>query len=314
MVTLFIEFVNIAVNSIEKSAISIINHKRQLLIGEGYKISKPVRQDYCYSVEILNNQEKLKLLVYFGKKGNKINLQGNKESNLYKEVYSIIFGEILFDEFVDEIEEPGEYIGTDESGKGDYFGPLVVAGVFVNKDSRFKLKELGVRDSKTISDEQIKYLAKGIKKVVGKGYETVLINPERYNQLYEKMGNLNQILGWAHSRVLENLLEKVNSPSAISDKFGSEKIIQTALMEKGRKLDLQQVTKAERFIAVASASILARNLVVGWFERQSKNLGIKLPKGASEEVERTAKTLKEKIGDDVLEQLAKLHFKITRRI
>ncbi|NOR21778.1 MAG: ribonuclease HIII, partial [Candidatus Aminicenantes bacterium] len=100
------------------------------------------------------------------------------------------------------------HIGTDESGKGDYFGPLVVAGVFVPEEQQNVLTELGIRDSKKISDNRIRELAILLKK--GYKHSLVAIGHERYNELYTKLRNLNKILAWAHSRAIENILEEVN--------------------------------------------------------------------------------------------------------
>src|SRR5206468_713436 len=108
---------------------------------------------------------------------------------------------------------PAGTIGTDESGKGDYFGPLVVAGVYVPDGGREVLAALGVRDSKTLSDGQVERLARAVREA----YPTavVAIGPERYNALYAKVGNLNRLLAWAHARVIENLLERV--PELVGD-------------------------------------------------------------------------------------------------
>ena len=173
------------------------------------------------------------------------------------------------------------YIGTDESGKGDYFGPLVVAGVYLTAETGKFLKGLGIRDSKELSDYQIKQYAAEIKKVNEIKFDVVLISPEKYNQLYEKMGNLNRLMGWAHARVIENLLTKCDAAEVISDKFGNEKLILDALQERGRSINLKQVTKAEKFTAVAAASILARESVINWFNSQSKKYKLDIPKGSS---------------------------------
>jgi ribonuclease HIII len=252
-------------------------------------------------------------LVYFGKKGNKTVLQGNKESEVYQNVNKLIFGEKLFsDEKVDF--KPESYIGTDESGKGDYFGPLVIAGVFVNPSINEQLVNLGVRDSKTISDWGIKTLASSIKKLTKKNFDTVIISPDKYNKLHEKMGNVNKILGWAHARVLENILNNCIAENAISDKFGNERLILDSLQEKGKNLNLYQTSKAERYTAVAAASIIARDVVIKWFELNSKKIGTQIPKGASEAVEESAKKILKDLGAEKLKSLVKIHFKTSQRI
>ncbi len=207
------------------------------------------------------------------------------------------------------------WIGTDESGKGDYFGPLVIAGVFCNLSLESKLISLNVRDSKKIADSVIQDLSEKIKKICP--FNVVVIGPEKYNQLYEKMRNLNKLLAWGHARVIENLLEQPNFggvDEVISDKFGDEKFIEKALMEKGKKIKLEQKIKAEEDLAVAASSILARAEFVNRLDKLSLEYGLSLPKGSSEKVDLVAKKVKEKYGEEILKKIAKLHFKNTARI
>jgi len=301
-------------NSVEKSAQNIINHFSKQFENAGFTISVPQKELYSYNITLEKDNNKIKLLVYFGKKGNKFQVQGNPETPAFKEVNSLVFGEKLFQEDNKQIKEPENYIGTDESGKGDFFGPLVVAGVLVDKTSIFKLKELGVRDSKSITDYNIKKLAIKIKSLLKNKFDIIPLKPEKYNQLHAKMGNVNLILGWAHAKVIENILNSFKVEEAISDKFGNEKTILNALQEKGRQIKLHQVTNAERYTAVAAASILARDAVIKWFEVNSKKLKIKIPKGASAEVENSARKVIENFGRDVLQGLVKMHFKTSKRI
>ena len=301
-------------NSIEKSAQNIIIRYSKKLENLGFTISVPQKELYSYNITLEKDNNQVKLLVYFGKKGNKFQVQGNTETPTFKEVNSLVFGEKLFQEDNKQIKEPENYIGTDESGKGDFFGPLVVAGVLVDKTSIFKLKELGVRDSKSITDYNIKKLAIKIKSLLKNKFDIIPLKPEKYNQLHAKMGNVNLILGWAHAKVIENILNSFEVEEAISDKFGNEKTILNALQEKGRQIKLHQVTNAERYTAVAAASILARDAVIKWFEVNSKKLKIKIPKGASAEVENSARKVIENFGRDVLPGLVKMHFKTSKRI
>ncbi len=176
------------------------------------------------------------------------------------------------------------------------------------------LVKIGVKDSKELSDYQIKKIAVQIKNIPLIKYNVVTINPEKYNQLYEQIRNVNKLLGWGHARVLENLLDKVETKNAISDKFGNEDLIKNNLMSKGRKINLYQTTKGERFTAVAAASILAREKFISWFEEQQKKLYTILPKGASLLVEEAAKKLKDSYGKEILSKVAKVHFKTTKKI
>jgi ribonuclease HIII len=206
-------------------------------------------------------------------------------------------------------------IGVDESGKGDFFGPLVIAGVFVDEAAARNLMELGVRDSKLIkSDARIAEIAKEIRTSAGCVADVVAIGPEKYNELHDRMRNVNDILGWGHARVIENLLARVDSPKAISDQFGNKRIIERALMERGRKIQLVQRHKAESDLAVAAASIVARNEFVTRLRRLGREYGIELPKGASTAVLEAAGQLVAKHGRAVLGKVAKMHFRTSQKV
>ncbi len=203
-------------------------------------------------------------------------------------------------------------IGTDESGKGDYFGPLVIAGVFLPDEQEPVLRELGVKDSKTFSDCRVRELAEVIKK--GYKYSIVAIGPERYNQLYANLRNLNRILAWGHSRVIENILGEVACQRAITDQFGDKAYVLNALMKKGKRIELVQKPKGEEDMAVAAASILARAEFLKRLHFLSRDVGIDLPKGSSPLVEEAALKLVKEHGVEILDRLTKKHFKITERI
>ncbi len=213
-------------------------------------------------------------------------------------------------------------IGVDESGKGDFFGPLVIAGVFINEAAARNLMEIGVRDSKLIkSDARIAEIAKQIRATAGCVANVVAIGPEKYNQLHARMRNVNDILGWGHARVIENLLERVdpagngaNCKKAISDQFGNKRIVQNALMERGKKIELVQRHKAESDLAVAAASIIARDEFVRRLRKLGKELGVELPKGASSAVEEAAVELVAKHGREALAKAAKMHFRTSQKV
>lgn len=218
--------------------------------------------------------------------------------------------EIQSNFFTDKIENP--MIGVDESGKGDYFGPLVIAGVYADEKNKRILMELGAMDSKKLSDKQIHTLAKQIKAFCT--YEIIIIGNENYNKFYERINNLNKLLAWGHARVIENLLEKVECPYALSDQFGDERFIKSALMEKGQRIILEQRPRAEENIVVAAASILARDAFVMQMEAMGEKYGMVFPKGASRETISVGRKYKEKYGEQKLNEVAKLHFKTTQNI
>ena len=207
------------------------------------------------------------------------------------------------------------YIGTDESGKGDYLGPLVIAGVFLDEASAEKLTAMGIRDSKKISDHRIAEFALTIIKNIKKEhFSIVVIGPEKYNELYSKIGNLNTLLAWGHARAIENILAATNCKTAVADQFGNETFIQKALMEKGKEIDLIQMPKAEKHVAVAAASILARDAYLYRMKKMSADFGIQMPKGASKAVVEVCENLVKQHGRGALQKIAKVHFKTTQAI
>lgn len=211
-------------------------------------------------------------------------------------------------------------IGVDESGKGDFFGPLCVAGVYVNESVVRHWKEAGVQDSKNIgSDKRIADLADLITKTPGAITAVVPIGNEAYNRLYLKMKSVNTLLAWGHARVIENLMLQQHRMEpkpvrAISDQFASSKdVVAKSLMSLGRSIELVQRHKAEADLAVAAASILARNEFVKRLAALEKEFGMKLPKGASAAVDAAAKEFVEKHGADGLAKIAKMHFRTALR-
>lgn len=208
---------------------------------------------------------------------------------------------------------PSSWIGVDESGKGDYFGPLVVAAVCVDEETAGMLRASGVRDSKTLSDRTIAELATDIQGLCRTS--VVAIGPAKYNELYAKFKNLNRLLGWGHARAIENVLESgCPAARAISDQFGDERFITDALMHKGRTIQLDQRPRGEEDVAVAAASVVARAEFVRRLERLSKDAGLELPKGASDRVEAAAKRLVRAKGREALAAFAKVHFKTTAKV
>ena len=213
-------------------------------------------------------------------------------------------------------EEPAEeavdpHGGVDESGKGDFFGPLCIAGVYADEVTGPKLRAIGCCDSKLIkSSKKIMELSAGIREIAGNGWTAVVIGPESYNRLYAKFGNLNRLLAWGHARVIENLLEKVPAcPRMLSDKFADERLIRRALLTRGREIRLDQRTKAESDVAVAAASILSREQFLRGMAKLEAEFGIELPRGAGPQVKAAGRSLMERFGASVFERCAKTHFK-----
>src|SRR5204863_3840888 len=191
--------------------------------------------------------DKLSVAVY--EKGPKVLLQGkgSEEFVQFQLEPKILEQAKLGYEEVHSPEMFEPHFGIDESGKGDFFGPLVIAGVYVNASVAGRFLDSGIKDSKRIgSDARIRALAKIIRTTAGAAIDTVVIGPERYNDLYEKFGNLNSLLGWGHARAIENLLAKrPGCPRALSDKFADARVVERALLQHGQKIRLEQRTRAE---------------------------------------------------------------------
>ncbi len=262
--------------------------------------------------------QKNKLSVAVYEKGPKVLVQGRDvEEFVQFELEPKILGEAKLG--YEEVHSPEMFephFGVDESGKGDFFGPLVISGVYVDRGIGRKLLDAGVVDSKRIgSDTRIRALADTIRKSSLGLVETVLIGPAKYNELYEKFGNLNKLLGWGHARVIENLLAKKPAcPRSLSDQFADARVISASLLKHGRKIAIEQRPRAESDIAVAAASIVAREAFINWLERKSKELGMRLERGVSPSVKDTARKLVEMNGPDALREVAKVHFRTAHEI
>lgn len=208
--------------------------------------------------------------------------------------------------------DPTARIGIDEAGKGDYFGPLCIAGVYAEGDQIKQLKDLGVRDSKTISDPSILTIGKKIRK--NYAYHLVVLNPPKYNELYSKFSNLNHLLAWGHAAAIAALVEKTGCKNALIDQFAAEHVVQNALNKRNLAINLTQRHKGEEDLVVAAASILAREAFLEGLDKLSRDFSIKLPKGASASVKRAAEAFIRKHSREALGNVAKLHFKTTNEI
>ncbi len=210
-------------------------------------------------------------------------------------------------------EATAAHMGIDESGKGDYFGPLVTAAAYVDPVLAKAMAQIGVKDCKKLSDKQVFAIGARLRALLGRNrYALVAIGPETYNRLYAKIRNVNRLLSWAHARCIENLLTTVPScPRAVADQFGAKHQIERALMQKGRSIVLEQHHKAESDIAVAAASVLAREGFLHALQRLGKEYDATLQKGASDAVRQTAVALVRQHGPAFLLKIAKCHFRTT---
>lgn len=202
------------------------------------------------------------------------------------------------------------HIGVDESGKGDFFGPLVIAACYVGPEHLAELE--GVKDSKKLTDAVAHRLAAKIKAVCP--HSIIAIGPAKYNELYAKFKNLNTLLAWGHARSIENVLELHPAKLVISDQFAAGgNAVKKQLYEKGRAIEFRSMVRAEADIAVAAASVLARSEFVRRLEKLGQEYDIVLPKGASNVIP-TGKRFVSLHGPDALKNIAKMHFKTSGQV
>ena len=283
---------------------------RELLNELGYEFSaRPYTLFFAH-------KEKLTVAVY--EKGPKVLVQGRGvEEFVQFQLEPKILGEARLG--YEEVHSPEMFephFGIDESGKGDFFGPLAIAGVFVDRGIARQLIEAGVQDSKRIgSDARIRSLAETVRKASLGLTNTVLIGPAKYNELYRSFGNLNSLLGWGHARVIENLLEKKpRCPRSLSDQFAAARVIEGSLMSHGQRIKVEQRPRAETDVAVAAASIIAREAFIDWLDHHGRELGVRLDRGVSPGVKQAARQIVAQGGPDALRKVAKLHFRTAHEV
>lgn len=204
-------------------------------------------------------------------------------------------------------------IGVDESGKGDFFGPLVIGAVLARSSDEERLRALGVRDSKKISDNRILQIDHDLRAqfVV----QTVVYVPSEYNRRYKAIKNLNILLAGGHADAIAGILKQESADLAISDKFGKDSRLEDALDERGMTIRLKQIVRGESAaLQVAAASIVARAEFIRQMKSLGEEVGVDLPKGASSLVDQAASKIVSEFGMDTLEKLVKVHFKNYPRV
>jgi len=284
-----------------------VNELREILEHENFEFK--TKEYTIFSAR----KDHLNISVY--QKGPKVLIQGKKTEEFVRfTLEPRILGEAKLgyeEELNPEMFEP--HFGIDESGKGDFFGPLVIAGAYTDKNLTRSLLDEGIADSKKITDTRIKKLSKIIRDSPGIEHEIIIIGPKKYNELYSKIGNLNKLLAWGHATCIERLCEKrPDCERALSDQFARSSVLTSSLGERGKNIEIQQRTKAESDIAVATASILARDAFVTWIDKATEQFGFPIPKGASNKVQETGEKLVAQHGTQILQEVSKTHFKTAK--
>lgn len=211
-----------------------------------------------------------------------------------------------------EKQDTSPHIGVDESGKGDFFGPLCTAAVYADEKGIEQLIEWNVCDSKKIPDPKIRTLAASIRSHFP--YSELRILPEKYNALYLQFRNLNALLGWCHATVIGDLARTTSCTKALIDQFAKEEVVASQLRAKSLHIDLKQMHRAESDPIVAAASILARASFLEEMDKLSKSIGIELPKGASKHVLSAGRRIAQERGVKTLDTVSKSHFTTREKI
>ena len=201
----------------------------------------------------------------------------------------------------------GPVIGSDEVGKGDYFGPLVVCAVRLEPGQSEEIARSGARDSKTLNDEQCLRLGGALRSRYAHAVER--LDPRDYNRVYVP-GKLNELLADLHAKALKRLA----TPGArvVVDRFANERLLETRLAQLGVRLE--QRVRAESEPAVAAASVIAREEFLTALKELSEESAVELRKGAGAPTDQSARRFVALHGFDALANVAKLHFKNTLKV
>ncbi|MCK4573861.1 MAG: ribonuclease HIII [candidate division Zixibacteria bacterium] len=209
---------------------------------------------------------------------------------------------------------PPEHIvlGIDESGKGDFFGPLVIASFLADDRMLSRLTDMGVRDGKLISVKRTLEIDDWLRDQFV--HEVIVLTPVQYNQRYREIKNLNKLLAAGHAEAIARVAKTNRVDLAVSDKFGKPELIEGELGRRKVNINLKQIVRGESILQVAAASILARARFIREMERLSVECGMELPRGAAPKVDQAGRQLVRRLGPEILEKVAKLHFKNYSRI
>ena len=288
---------------------------------------------YGRQFQIVRGNEKVVLSVYKGKKGIST-VWGGQEGSLMNSAMTALSpsgGNECIETNItnNEIKNSvsllencagfnGVWVGSDESGKGDFFGPLVVAAVLVDTDIARELIAAGVKDCKVLTDKEIHRLSPIIKKTAPINI-VLALKPEMYNYRYEQLRlekkNLNHLLANGHiSAIRKAVHQRPECRYALVDQFSVHSGIREALESEFSDLIVIEQKRAEADIAVAAASVLARERFLAVMDELSILAGKTLPKGGGDIATAQAKEIKNELGVKILEKLVKKHFSNYKKI
>ncbi len=272
---------------------------------------------YGYQIKILREKHKFSLNLYYSLKNGFSKVLNTKKENPFKDEICQLLDiplrkqppKMQSNKF---IHNWNSWIGSDESGKGDFLGPLVVCAFLIEKKNEKYLSQIGVMDSKKILDKNIIEIGEKLMRAFPNKYQVITLNPIKYNELYENFRSqnkkLNELLGWMHGKAISSILENSKVDGILIDKFSKKDVVKSSLLSL-KKLKLTHQIKAESDPAVAAASIIARYHFIKKMEQLSIQYNMKFPKGASSKVKKFAQEFKKKYGKEKLTEICKIHFK-----
>lgn len=296
-----------------------LTHLVPLLLSRGIEILEKKEIAYGVQLRLARAEDAVPLNLYYSeKRGLSKVLGGSDASALKAELQGMILGEHT------PYTAPGlhswnSWIGSDECGKGDYFGPLIGTAFYCTKEQVPQLKEIGVEDSKKLNEKLIRHIAKELYLGFPGQTNTIIIKPARYNELisdFKRTGrNLNDLLAWLHYKAISGILEaKPETEGVLIDQFSKAQKARAMIIPKYPRLNVVERTAAERDIAVAAASILARYQFLEHMDKMDKSYGMSFPYGANRQVIDAARLFAEKHGKNRLGEVVKLHFKTTEKL
>lgn len=297
----------------EKPLLNALQQLIERMEHQGLRLGDERPIPYGVQVRIEDNQgQSIPLSIYFSKKKGISHVIGGPDKHALRPVI-----QRMIHQPVERLHSWSRWVGTDESGKGDFFGPLVVCGVLATRDDEERLMDLGIKDSKKLSDSFIRKIAPVLFSIFENRTWSITLDPIKYNELYQNFRNqgkkLNELLGWMHGRVIANLAGIHKFDGALIDKFASERSVRDSLQAL-QNVTLKFSTGAERDPGVAAASILARFRFITRMDDLSQRWGIQLYKGVNPQVIDAGKAFISRWGIDKLNQVAKLHFKTINKI
>ncbi len=272
---------------------------------------------YGLQIVIGTQEVNVPLNIYYSEKKGISTVIGGKEFNPLKPLLTEMILSLTVDSTQKNIHSWDSWLGTDEAGKGEFYGALVVAGFHTDKDIIPELQRIGVKDSKKITRDMIDPIAHKLYKAFKERIGVVSLNPLTYNKLYNDFNHqqkkLNEMMAWMHGRVILNLLEKTGENRVVVDKFTTDaKLLKT--IKDLEKIELLQIPQAERDLGVAAASIIARYHYLDSLKMLSKKFRLEFKSGSGKQSLETGVTFVKKYSLAKLQEVAKTHFKNFEKI